>query len=95
MAESPRLPWGATLAVVTTVVTEDLLATLVRLRDVGRRLVLVALEDEAAQPFTAPPGVLTYRLAARELPFDEELLGEPEQWAEDIAPPVLSTRGPG
>jgi len=41
--ESPRLPWGATLVVVTAVVTEELEATLLRLKEVGRRLVLISL----------------------------------------------------
>jgi uncharacterized protein (DUF58 family) len=92
LAESPRLPWGATLAVVTGVVTDELLATLTRLRDVGRRLVLVSLEDEYAAPFTPPPRILTHRLSTRELPFDENLLGEPHEWAPDFTPPVLSAR---
>jgi uncharacterized protein (DUF58 family) len=46
-AESPRLPWGATLVVVTAVVTEELEATLLRLKEGGRRLVLVSLGLEA------------------------------------------------
>jgi len=45
-AESPRLPWGATLVVVTAIVTEELEATLLRLHKVGRKLALVSLERE-------------------------------------------------
>ncbi|MDY6876724.1 MAG: DUF58 domain-containing protein [Chloroflexota bacterium] len=44
--ESPRLPWGATLVVVTAIVTDGLAATLLRLRDAGRRMALVSLADE-------------------------------------------------
>jgi uncharacterized protein (DUF58 family) len=44
--QSPRLPWGATLVVVTAVVTDDLAATILRLREAGRRLALVSLADE-------------------------------------------------
>ncbi len=44
-AESPRLPWGATLLLVTGAFHDDLLATLLRLRDAGRRLVVVSLTD--------------------------------------------------
>ncbi len=47
--ESPRLPWGSTLVVVTAIVTDPLKATLADLHAEGRRLVLVTLEkvDEA------------------------------------------------
>jgi len=48
--ESPRLPWAATLLVVTALVTEELLAAIVRLQRAGRRLVLVRL-DKAPMPF--------------------------------------------
>jgi uncharacterized protein (DUF58 family) len=51
--ESARLPWGATLVVVTAVVTDDLLAVISRLQSAGRRLVLVRL-DEKPLPFEVP-----------------------------------------
>ncbi len=63
IAESPRLPWGATLVIVTAAVSEDLLATLIRLREVGRRLALIALTRE---PPIALPEVVTYHLPLRE-----------------------------
>lgn len=44
--ESPRLPWGATLVVVTAIVTDDLAAAILRLRDAGRRMALVSLAEE-------------------------------------------------
>ena len=44
--ESPRLPWGATLVVVTAVVADELAATILRLRDAGRQMALVSLADE-------------------------------------------------
>ncbi len=50
--ESARLPWGATLIVVTAIVTEDLWAVMSRLRAAGRRMVLVRL-DENPLPFEA------------------------------------------
>ena len=62
MAESPRLPWGATLVVVTSIVSDELQAALFRLREVGRRLVLVALEDESTPASSSVPGVRTFRL---------------------------------
>ncbi len=44
-AEVPRLPWGATLVVVTAVVGPELVAVLSRLREAGRRLVLVTFGE--------------------------------------------------
>jgi uncharacterized protein (DUF58 family) len=95
LAESPRLPWGATLVVVTAVVTDELVAGLVRLREAGRRLVLVSLEDELARSLAAVPGMLVYHLPASRLPFDESLMGEPEEWAPEIAPPLYFARSGG
>jgi uncharacterized protein (DUF58 family) len=93
LAESPRLPWGATLIIVTAVVTEDLLSALVRLHDVGRRLVLVSLEDEPACAYALRPKIPVYHLPASTLPFDESLLGTPEEWAPEYAPPLRFARG--
>jgi uncharacterized protein (DUF58 family) len=88
MTESRNLPWGSTLVVVTAVVTDSLQATLLRLHDVGRRLVLVSLEDRPSPSFAAIPGVQTYHLPASSLPFDETLLGEPVGWAANVSPPL-------
>ncbi len=43
--ESPRLPWGATLVVVTAVVQDALVATLTGLHNAGRPVVLVSLDE--------------------------------------------------
>ena len=51
--ESPRLPWGATLVVVTPIVTDGLEEMMLALRDAGRRLALVSLEK-------APPPTLRH-----------------------------------
>jgi hypothetical protein len=47
--ECPRLPWGSTLVIVTSIVTDPLKATLADLNAEGRRVVLVTLDhvDEA------------------------------------------------
>lgn len=58
--ESARLPWGATLLVVTAVVSEDLLAVMSRLQAAGRRMVLVRL-DEKPLPCETPK-FLVYRV---------------------------------
>ncbi len=67
--ESPNLPWGATLVVVTAVVTDELRATLSRLREVGRRLVLVAVDREPPQPV---PGLLCYHVPPDRTGHDAE-----------------------
>ncbi len=57
--ESPRLPWGATLVVVTAIVTGELAATILGLQSAGRRMVLISLAEEE------PPqldGVVTHHL---------------------------------
>ena len=58
--ESPRIPLGATLVLVTAVVNEEMLATLLQLREAGRRVVLVSLADEA--PPGDLPGILVHHL---------------------------------
>lgn len=88
VTESARLPWGSTLIVVTGVVTDDLLAAILHLKDVGRRLVLVSLEDEPAQSQPDLPGILIHHLPASQLPFDQALFGDPDVWASDVAPPL-------
>ena len=60
-SESPRLPWGATLLLVTATVYDDLLANLLRLRDAGRRLVLVSLSADC--PNLTDQGIRTYVLS--------------------------------
>ena len=57
--ESPRLPWGATLVVVTAIVTDGLAAAILHLRGAGRRMVLVSLAEE---PPPQLDGVFTYHL---------------------------------
>jgi uncharacterized protein (DUF58 family) len=44
-AESSRLAWGATMIVITCVVNDKLLASMIRLRDAGRRISLVSLDE--------------------------------------------------
>lgn len=46
LRESPHLPWVSTIVLVTAVVTEEILIALVRLREAGRRVVLLALSEE-------------------------------------------------
>jgi len=64
LKSSARLPWGATLAVVTAIVDDDLVEAMLRLRSAGRRLVLLSL-DARDDPRIAPAGILYYRIASR------------------------------
>ena len=60
--ESPKLPWGSTLVVVTAVVSESLKATLADLHARGRRVVLATLDDvDPADPLLA--GILVRPIA--------------------------------
>ncbi len=62
---SPALPWGATLVVVTPVVTNELLAAIYSLHTAGRQMALLSLAQEA--PFELP-GVITYHLPGDDAP---------------------------
>jgi uncharacterized protein (DUF58 family) len=44
--ESARLPWAATLVLVTCVITEEIAIGLLRLKEAGRRVALVSLADD-------------------------------------------------
>lgn len=43
--ESPQLPWGSTLVVISSALPEDLAATLVDLKSTGRRIVIITLDQ--------------------------------------------------
>jgi hypothetical protein len=60
LRESPRLPWGSTILVVTAVAHEELLATLLDLQHSGRKVVLFTLAEQA--PECDLPGLLVYHL---------------------------------
>jgi uncharacterized protein (DUF58 family) len=63
---SPALPWGATLVVVTPIVTDELLASIIQLRSAGRHMVLVSLAKDA------PPdlyGVVMHHLPEADWPL--------------------------
>lgn len=66
--ESPNLPWGATLVVVTSVLTADILAAMLSLRDAGRRQVLVSADEtpEAAQLTDGLSGIVVHHALFRE-----------------------------
>lgn len=53
LRESPHLPWVSTIVLVSAVVNEEILVALVRLREAGRRVVLLALGDEPPPHITS------------------------------------------
>jgi uncharacterized protein (DUF58 family) len=59
LLESRRLPWGATMVVVTALVGDALVRQLLRLRRAGRQVALVALDPGFRQTL---PGVATYHV---------------------------------
>lgn len=61
LQESPRVPWGATLVVVTAIAHEKLLATLMDLAAAGRTVVLITLAEE-------PPTQLLSNIRVYHLP---------------------------
>jgi uncharacterized protein (DUF58 family) len=60
LREAPRLPWGATIIVVTALVHDELLAALSDLEQAGRQIVLFTLAKEP--PAREIPGILVYHL---------------------------------
>lgn len=80
--ESPRLPWGATIVVVTCVVTPALLAEMVRLRGANRRLVLVSLDPDDKDEDL--PHIVTYHLPPAQLTYGRK--------AEVVEPDALFRR---
>jgi uncharacterized protein (DUF58 family) len=68
MKELPRVPFGATLVIVSAVNTPAINETLVRVKQRGRKIVLISLAEEP------PPNIKGIQII--HLPFKEELLGE-------------------
>lgn len=62
LEESPRLPWGATLLVVTTIVTEELMAALLELDSAGRQIVLFTLANTPPPSLQYKTNILVYHL---------------------------------
>lgn len=58
--ESPNLPWASTIVLVTAVVTDEIMVTLLRLKEAGRRVVLISLAE--APPPTELGTMLTYHV---------------------------------
>jgi uncharacterized protein (DUF58 family) len=83
VAESSRLPWGATLVAITGLINDSILASLIQLRESGRRIVLIVLGRTPA-PYL--PGILTYHF-----PIAEEEPDSGTTAAPDAAPGARET----
>lgn len=70
LRESPGLPWAGTIVLVTAVVTEAIMVGLVRLKEAGRRVVLISLSE------TPPPkglgNLIAYHIPASVPAFQKE-----------------------
>jgi uncharacterized protein (DUF58 family) len=62
LRQSPSLPWVSTIVLVTAVVTDEIMVALLRLKEAGRRVVLISLAD--ATPPKGLGNVLSYHIPA-------------------------------
>ena len=60
LRESPNLSWSSTVVLVTAVVTDEIMVALLRLKEAGRRVVLISLADDP--PPTDLGHLLTYHI---------------------------------
>jgi uncharacterized protein (DUF58 family) len=75
--ESRRLPWAATLVLVTCVITEEIAIGLIRLKEAGRRVALISLAGDSSQ--LNLEGIRCYSVPADIAAFhNEELEPSPE-----------------
>jgi uncharacterized protein (DUF58 family) len=68
--ESPRLPWASTFVLVSATVTDEILVSLYRLKEAGRRVVLISLADEL--PARMRHGIPIYHSPATAPAFQHE-----------------------
>jgi uncharacterized protein (DUF58 family) len=59
-SEGRNLPWGSTMVVITAVVTDGLLASMMQMKRAGRRIVLIIIGDSC--PEAARSGLPVYRV---------------------------------
>ena len=86
--ESPRLPWGSTLVVISSTVPDPLATTLLELKATGRRVVLITLDHRPL-----PQGLtdlIIYRVPAGVL--DAIDLGRPHSGGEQLLTPAQLQR---
>lgn len=86
--ESRRITWSATLVLVTAIVTDEIASALIRLKQAGRRIVLITLAEEA--PPDSLQGILSYHVPGTVPAFQKGRLTESmtEAALESIPAPV-------
>ncbi len=62
LRQSPSLPWVSTIVLVTAVVTDEIMVALLRLKEAGRRVVLISLANEP--PPKGLGNLLSYHIPA-------------------------------
>ena len=80
MEESPKLSRGATLVLVTAVLTDGLSATLLHLARAGRQIVLIVLGDAPPNPVLERHAIV-YRVAPDRLAFQRQTAATEEEGA--------------
>ncbi len=73
LRESPALPWVSTIVLVTAVVTDEIMVALIRLKQAGRRVVLLSLAEDA--PPKRLGNIRTYHIPASAPAFQKEVHG--------------------
>ncbi|MCP4356425.1 MAG: DUF58 domain-containing protein [Chloroflexi bacterium] len=71
LRESPNLPWVSTLVLVTAVVTKEIMVGLIRLKEAGRRVVLISLTDDP--PPKGLGNILAYHIPTTVPAFQKEV----------------------
>ncbi len=89
MRESPSLPWAATIVLVTAVITDEMMVSLIRLKEAGRRVVLISLADEL--PTSGLDQVPVYHVPANSPAFQA---GHKNQSATEAALSAIPTPQP-
>ncbi len=82
--ESPRLPWGSTLVVISALISESLAATLLDLKQMGRRVVLISLDP--TPPPDALKDILVYQVKREQMEALD--LGQPVSGARAVLNPA-------
>lgn len=72
LRESPMLPWVSTIVLVTAVVNDEIIASLVRLQEAGRRVVLLSLTEDDLEQSQVP--LLTYHISPGDSAFENPSL---------------------
>ncbi len=80
LRESPMLPWVSTIVLVTAVVTDEIMVSLLRLQESGRRVVLLSLSEEQEENSHSP--ILTYHIPSGVSAFQNHS-PMPENFEED------------